>query len=261
MVIASRAFATAVFRFVLVSLLAIVLLSGTALMIAHGLAWWQAGAWNSPQYLIIGLVCGLIVGLFVAVFHLRRETRNVSFSQRDQFVAKAKTVLLEMGYALTSQRADALAFRPRFHSYLFGGGIQIALENQEAKLTGPRVSLDLFHRCLRLMNHVQRVQIYLQDHRKFTDNVLKRAELKLRLSPQQFEAVRKNVIALLEKEADVVCELNLLVQSETGLRENTLEFQVREWLEQQGIDCEIHKDLVQFVEVVHPEIETEAASH
>ncbi|MSQ93014.1 MAG: hypothetical protein EXR98_00490 [Gemmataceae bacterium] len=111
------------------------------------------------------------------------------------------------------------------------------------------------------MNHVQGVQVYLQDHRKFTDNVLKRAELRLRLNPDQLEAMRKHVSAMLEKEATVVCEPNLLGQSEQGLRENTLEFQVREWLEQQGIDCEIHKDLVQFVEVVHPDIETEAASH
>ncbi len=256
-----RAFATAAFRFMLVGLLVIVVFGGGALMIAHGLAWWQGAPWTSPQALITGLICALIGALFVAIFHLRRETRNLTYSQREQFVAKAKSALHEMGYALVYQRANSLGFRPHFHSYLFGGGIQIALDDHEAKLTGPRVSLDLFHRCLRLMNHVQRVQLYLREHRKFTDNVLKRAELKLRLSPEKFEAVRENVISLLEKEATVVCELNLLVQSENGLRENTLEFQVREWLEQQNIDCEIHKDLVQFVEVVHPELETEAASH
>jgi hypothetical protein len=182
------------------------------------------------------------------------------FSQREQFLAKAKTVLQEMGYALSSQRADALTFRPRFHSYLFGGGIYLRVENHEAELTGPKVSLEIFRRCFRLINHVQRVHLYLQEHRKFTDNVIKRVEIRLRLRPEQFEAVKKNVIELLQKEAAVVCELNLLVQSENGIRENTLEFQVREWLEQQGIETEIHKDLVQFVEVVHPELETEPAT-
>ena len=251
-----RPLVTGTFRFALVSLLAFVLLSGTTLFISVLLAWVQNGSWNSPQFLTIGMVCGLIVWLFVAAFHLRRETQSIPFSQREPFVAKAKGVLQEMGYDLSSQHAATLSFRPRFHSYLFGGGIQLALDDREAKLTGPKVSLEIFRRCFRLVNHVQRVQLYLQEHRRFTDNVIKRVELKMRLDPEQFEAVRQNVIELLQKDGDVVCELNLLVQSEQGIRENTLEFQVREWLEQQGIQCDIHKDLVQFVEVVHPELET-----
>jgi hypothetical protein len=261
MAVPSRSLAVGVFRFVLVSLLASVLLIGTTLLIAALVAWPQDERWDSPQCLYIGFVCGLIVWLFVAVFHLRRETQHMAFSQRDQFVAKAKTVLQEMGYALTTQNASALTFRPRFHSYLFGGGIHLALESQEAKLTGPKVSLEIFRRCFRLLNHVQRVQLYLQEHRKFTDNVIKRVELQLRLRPDQFEAVRANVISLLQKEAKVICELSLLVQSDKGIRENTLDFQVREWLDQNGINCDIHKDIVQFVEVVHPDVETEAAAH
>lgn len=251
-----RPLAIGIFRFFLVSMLAVVVLSGTIMLIALAAACLQDGDWSSPQNLSIGAVCALIAWLFVAAFHLRRETQHMPFSQREQFVAKAKNVLLELGYALTSQQADALTFRPRFHSYLFGGGISIALDAQEARLTGPKVSLEIFRRCFRLLNHVHRVQLYLQEHRKFTDNIIKRAELQLRLDPDQFEAVRKNVIALLEKDGDVICELNLLVQSDKGIRENTLEFDIREWLQQNGIDCDIHKDLVQFVEVVQPELET-----
>jgi hypothetical protein len=257
MTVPSRTVAIGIFRFLLVSLLTFVVLIGTTLLISWLIAWQQGGLWSNPQYLSVGMVCGMVVWLFVAVFHLRRETQSMPFSQRDQFVAKAKGVLQEMGYALSSQHADALSFRPRFHSYLFGGGIHLAVENQEAKLTGPKVSLEIFRRCFRLVNHVQRVQLYLQEHRKFTDNVIKRVELQLRLNPDQFEAVRKNIIEMLQKDADVVCELNLLVQSEKGIREDILEFQVREWLQQQGIDCTIHKDLVQFVEVLHPEDESE----
>ena len=253
--ISSPSVATGLFRFLLVSLLTLVLLVGTTLFISFLIALARDASWNSPQYLCIGLVCGLIAWLFVAVFHLRRETQTMAYSQRGQFLTKAKTVLHEMGYALTSHQANALTFRPRFHSYLFGGGIHLAVEDHQAKLTGPRVSLEIFHRCLRLLNHVQRVQLYLQEHRKFTDNVIKRVELQLRLRPEQFEAVKKNVIELLQNEGTVVCDLNVLVQSENGIRENTLEFQIREWLEQQAIPCEMHKDLVQFVEVGHPESE------
>lgn len=247
------------FRFVLVGLLASVVFIGTALLIATLLAWLWDGVWNSPRFLSIGIVCGMIFWLFVAVFHLRRETQTMPFSQREQFILKAKSVLQEMGYVLANQRTDALTFRPRFSSYLFGGGIHIALEDQEAKLYGPKVSLEFFRRCFRLLNHVQRVQVYLKDHRKVTDNIIKRVELRLRLQPEQLEGVRRNVISLLEKDADVVCELNLLVQSEQGIPENLLEFQVREWLGENDIDVDIHKDLVQFVEVVPAERQPEPA--
>jgi hypothetical protein len=256
----SHSVATGLFRFLLVSLLAIVLLIGTTLLIAYSVAWLQFDQWDSPRNLSIGLVCGIVAWLFVAVFHLRRETQSIPFSQREPFLLKANTVLQEMGYALTSRQADALTYRPRFHSYLFGGRIHLAIGNQEAKLTGPKVSLEFFRRCFRLLNHVQRVQQYLHDHRKFTDNVLKCVELQLRCEPADFEAVRQNVIEVLQKDGDVVCDLNLLVQSEKGIREDIVEFQVREWLEQRHIPCEIRKGVVQFVEAVHPELQVEAAA-
>ena len=200
----------------------------------------------------------MIFWLFVAVFHLRRETQTMPFSQRDQFAAKAKTVLGEMGYVVISQRSDTLTFRPRFHSYLFGGGIHIALEEQET-VTGPRCRLNSSAAASACSTTCSASQVYLKDHRKITDNIIKRAELRLRLTPEQFEGVRRNVIQLLEKDAEIVCELNLLVQSEQGIPEDVLEFQVREWLEKQKIEVDIHKDLVQFVEVVPAEREAETA--
>ena len=250
--------AVGTFRFVLVTLLSFFLLTGITLGFAVLAAWPQDVSLDSPQSLSIGLVCALIVGLFVAAFHLRRETLHQQFTHKDQFAAKAKSVLQEMGYALTSQSGLVLSFRPRFHSYLFGGGIQLVLENQEAELTGPKVSLEIFRRCFRLLKHVQRVQLYLQENRKFTDNLIKRVELQMRIRPDQFEAVRENIIALLQKEAGVTCELSLHVQSDTGIREIILEFEIRDWLEQNGIECDIRKDIVQFVKVAHAEIDTEA---
>src|SRR5262249_51925399 len=101
----------------------------------------------------------------------------------------------------------------------------------------------------------------LQEHRKFTENLIKRVELRLRLGPDQFEAVRKNIIEFLQQDAEVVCELNLLVQGENGIREDILEFRIREWLHREGIHCEIHKDLAHFAETVPPEFEPEAGPH
>lgn len=248
-----------VFRFVLVGLLTSVLLIGTTLLICFIISCIWGGDSSNPQLLGLATVCALIAWLFIAVFHLRPETQSMAFSQREQFVAKAKVSLSEMGYVLAGQTADTLTFQPGFRSYLFGSGIHISLLDQEAKLTGPKVALELFRRCFRMLNHVQRVQLYLQEQRKVTENVIKRVELHFRVGPEKFDIVRKNIIEVLEKEARVICEMNLLVQSDEGIRERQLEAHVRDWLERLDISMSVHKDVVQFVEVV-PERETESAN-
>jgi len=252
-----RNMATGLFRFVLVTLLVALLLIGTALVVAIVGAWMRDEDAFSPQFLSIGAVGALITWLFVAIFHLRHETQVIPYSQRKQFILKAKTVLQEMGYSLVSQHGNTLVYWPCFRSYLFGGGILIDAGEQEATITGPKFALDLFRRRFRLKNHVQRVHQYLDSHRRFTENVLKRVELHLRIEPEQFETVRSNVIKRLQKEGVVICELNILVQSDKGIQENLIEGQIRDWLEQNQIDCDIHKDVIQFVEVIESELESD----
>src|ERR1051326_8130759 len=104
----SRQLYTGGFRFVLVSLLAMVFLLGMAFLVAELLAFVQDNSWNHPTNVIIGLCCGLISWLFIAVFHLRHETQNVPISQREPFLAEAATILTEMGYALSAQLSDDL---------------------------------------------------------------------------------------------------------------------------------------------------------
>jgi hypothetical protein len=256
----SRPVYAGVFRFLLVTLLALVLLAGTIFLIASLLAYVRGEPWDRPIPFTSGLGCGLLIWLIIAIFHLRKATLRLPISQGNAFLGRAKTILREMGYAIASERPDRLIVRPRFHSFLFGGSIQITVEGHVAKLTGPTVSLDIFRRRYRLQSHVQRVQQVLQDQRKFTENLVKRVELRLRLKPEQFDRVRRNVIALLQEDGTVICELNILVQSEKGVREDTVEFQIREWLELHEIPYSIHKDLVQFTEVVHPESEAVSLS-
>jgi hypothetical protein len=50
-----------------------------------------------------------------------------------------------------------------------------------------------------------------------------------------------------------------LVQNDKGINEAILETQVRPWLEQQGIGCEIKKNVVQFIEVAQSELDTVTA--
>ena len=77
---------------------------------------------------------------------------------------------------------------------------------------------------------------------------LKRVELKMRVTPEQLAQVQANVLAALAKEADVVCEVSVLAQSDEGIRQSTIEVQVRDWLDQQGIPCELHKDFIKIAE-------------
>src|SRR5262249_16723577 len=146
------------------------------------ISWIWGSHWNDSPVMTIATVCSMITWLFVAVFHLRRETQTMPFTQREQFIAKTKTVLNEMGYVLAGQQTDGLTFRPRFNAYLFGGPIHVKLCEQEAKLNGPKMYLEIFRRGFRMVNHGQRVQYYLQDKKKFTDNVVKRVELQLWLN-------------------------------------------------------------------------------
>jgi hypothetical protein len=253
-----RPLVAGVCRILCVASLAVLLLSGATFCIATLIAAVQDGSWDHPIYLLAGLSCGLIAGLFIAVFHLRHETHKMAVSQRGLFLAEAMAILHRMGYASSSPEPNEWIFRPRFQAILFGGSIRLAIHGNSARLTGPRTSLELFRRRFRLEHHVNRVQQALQDHRKSTDNLLKRVELQMRLKPEQFEMVLDNVVALLSKGGDVVCDLHLLCQSEQGIRENVVESQIRDWLEQQGIPCDIHKDFVQFVEGAHsgPELQT-----
>lgn len=246
----SRYACVCIVRFLLVSLLAFVLLAGSMILLAYGFAYLHDSDWDRPEFLVLGMFCGLIAWWFVAIFHLKHETQSLPISQQELFLVEARSILQEMGYQMVSRQADQLTFHPSFHAFLFGGGIRLEIAGHAANISGPRVSLEIFRRRYRLQHHVQRVQQVLLDQRKITDTRLKRIEVALRLKPEQFEAVRKNIVVLLQKEGEVVCELNLLVQSDEGIREEVVEFQIREWLAQQNIPCDIHKDFVQFVEVV-----------
>jgi hypothetical protein len=63
---------------------------------------------------------------------------------------------------------------------------------------------------------------------------------------EDLDEVRTNVIEVLQETADVVCELHLLAQSDVGIPESTLEFDIKQWLMQKGIETTMHKHFVQL---------------
>jgi hypothetical protein len=139
-----------------------------------------------------------------------------------------------------------LSTRPRFHSLLFGGSVQIMVRCGQAQLTGPKVCVEMLRNRLRVQSHLGVLQQALREPHRHTETLIKRAELRLRIKPEDFDAVRANVIDVLQESADVVCDLNLLAQSDRGIPESVLEFQIAEWLAQQGIDTAMHKHFIQL---------------
>jgi hypothetical protein len=51
------------------------------------------------------------------------------------------------------------------------------------------------------------------------------------------------------------------VSSENGIRAFTLDNQIIDWLEKEGIYFEIQKDHVHLIEIEHPELEPASSSH
>jgi hypothetical protein len=236
----------AALRFFLVALFAVAVLLGTSLLCAIALSLIQGGDTITPGNLSVGLACGLIVWLFVAAFHLRKETITLPAPERDRFMQRVRHVLSQLGYEVTARGPLQLSTQPRFHALLFGGGVQVALKGPKAQVTGPKVCVELLRNRLRVDSHLDIVHQALREPQRFTETLIKRVELRLRVKPEDLAAIRTNVIEVLQTSASVVCEVHLLAQSETGIPENLLEFQIGEWLEQQGIDAKLHKHFIEL---------------
>lgn len=240
----TRSWFAASFRFALVLLFTLAVLLGTSLLCAIVAAMIRDMPVLGSGNVSVGLCCSLIVWLFVAVFHLRKETVSVPAPEPKRFLHNARVLLTEMGYAVASRDPHVLSTQPQFHSLLFGGSVQITVHCGQAQLTGPKVCVEMLRNRLRIQSHLGLLQQTLRD--RHTETLIKRAELRLRVKPEDFDAVRTNVVGVLQESADVVCEIHLLAQSDTGIPESVLEFQIAEWLAQQGIDATMHKHFIQL---------------
>jgi len=234
------------FRLVVLSLLALALLLGTGLLFAAVLSLVNDDGIVSSRNLSVGLVCGLIGWLFAAVFHLRRETVAIAVRDREHFVPTAKLLLAEMGYDVTLRNPKQLSTRPRFHSLLLGGGIEVLLDATYAHLTGPKLCVELLRHRLRVSAHLGLVQQSLREKSRITEKLVKRAELRLRIKPHLLAELQTNVVDVLMAKSDVVCEVSLLAQSERGIPESTLDFQIDRWLEQNASQVDVHKHFIQL---------------
>jgi hypothetical protein len=238
-------------RIAVMALVCVLILAGSIFLIALGVSWCRGGAVTESVNFFASLVCGLIAWLIIAAFHLRRETLRLSFPDRGPFLKQVEIILGELGYVGQGDSAAGQFYKPTFRSYLFGGRVQVAVEATQGIITGPKFCLELVRRRMRICNHLDNVHQAIQEsRRRHGERLLKRVQLSLRFSPEHWPVIQQLVLEPLDLEAEVVCDLNVLAQSDAGICENTVELQVRSWLTAQGIHCQIRKELLQREEPV-----------
>jgi len=229
-----------------------ILAAFTALVVplACGLSWYNhLSRWHGAN-LILAILCGLIAGLFCAVFHVKHETLTILFTCRHSFLETCRAGLGEMGYDVQQKNANQLVSRPTFRALLLGGRITVVVGEHQGRITGPKVFVEMLRRRLRLASHVASIEQLRRDSRiRHGDRLLKRVQISFRVTPEDWHKVGDGVLRQLVNEgADVLCEVHLMAQSEEGIRESVVEGQLRDWLKQENLSAELHKDHVSWEE-------------
>ena len=217
----------------------LVLFGGTALVLAFFLSWIQGAPFGIGANWYIGMICGLIAWMFVAVFHFRKESIQLPVNDREAFGQQVRAVLGDLGYDLAKDSPEQMQFRPAFQSHLLGGGVNVSIEGQQAKISGPKVSMEVVRNRMRFQNHLKKVAI--EERKPQAERIVKRVQLSFRVPHERWQEVGEEVVKRLAGAGDVVCQVNLSVQNEKGLSDTAVEGQVRQWLEQQGMAADIHK--------------------
>ena len=216
-----------------------VIFGGTALVIAFFLSWIQGTSFGNGANWYVGMICGLVAWLFVAVFHFRKETIQLPIQDRDAFGQQVRTILGDLGYETVNDAPDHMGFRPAFQSYLLGGGVQVTVEGPQAKISGPKVSVEAIRNRLRFQNHLQKIA--MEERKPHGERVLKRVQLSFRVPRDRWHEMGAHVLKPLAAEGDVVCQVTVSVQNEKGINDSTVEGQVRHWLDEHGMTADIHK--------------------
>jgi hypothetical protein len=204
------------------------------------------GSVTRGDNIVIGLACSLIALLFVGVFHLRKETVQLRVSDGDKFRNRMDVILQDLGYQVTTKTDKCWRTRPHFRALLFGAGITLKLEGSKARITGPRLSLELIRRRYRMASHLDKVQESINDSRsRIAETYLKRLELSVRLDSDQVKEFQEKVVDVLAKNGNLLVDMQLMLISEDGMREGLWSNEMRPWLEENHIPYEFHRDHTQ----------------
>jgi hypothetical protein len=222
------------------------------LLLAILIAYYRGTAIDDTGTVTLACCCSLIAGLFFLVFHVKHETAILPLKDRKIFLADCRAVLGDLGYEVDVLPGDRLVSRPSFRALLLGGRLHVDASGEDARLSGPKVFVEIVRGKLRLNSHLARVEKSWRDSRcRQGDRLLKRLQISLRVSPQQWGAVSQGVLAeLTAAGAQVVCQVDMMAHSDNGIRESLIDGRLREWFRRENLQANIHKDHVRWDEPV-----------
>jgi len=240
------------FRVVVLALPILAAFTTVVCCIAFALAWVRDLPVTDGGNLTLAIVCGLIAGLFFTVFHVKPVTLVVLVRNPQGFLTTCQAVLHELGYEVHLKSPTELASRPSFRAFLAGGAIEVEVAGTHGRISGPKVFVEIVCLLVRLHSHIKSYEQGLRDGRvRHGDRLLKRVQLSMRVTPEQWQELGDSVIKMLAGDgAEVVCEVHLLAQSGEGIRESMIEGPLRDWLRRAQIAVQIHKDHVRWDEPV-----------
>jgi hypothetical protein len=207
---------------------------------------------DDPVNLAVGAVCGLIAWLFIAVFHFKMETVTLVFPDRGSFTRTVTAHLNELGFLQHARTEGELVFRPTFQS-LAVGRVRVQVDGDAARVTGPKVSLERLRKRLRVACHLENASRVCDGRPRLGENILRRVQLSLRVSGEQWRGIAHEVTQVLANEgAEVLCDVNILAHSDAGLREDVVDRLVLDRLRRRSIPVVVLKEQVHAARAAEP---------
>ncbi len=117
------------------------------------------------ENLYLSLVCAVIAGLLTAMFLFGKETILLPVNQPVAFLTNARQVMEDMGYVVSGHSDNSLTTAGGFQFLFLGRGIRIQwLEtDKQARISGPKLWVDMLRRRLRVQNFLTGTELSLQD--------------------------------------------------------------------------------------------------
>ena len=136
-----------------------------------------------------------------------------------------------------------MVYKPSFTAYLAGGSVYVTECPKAVVVVGPKLFVERLRKRMKIVQHITKVEQSIHDSRlRRGQKMLRRVEINLRVSPDQWQQVHEDVIAFLARhEAEIVCEVHILAQNENGIMDDVVELGVRERLRKRNIPVEIRK--------------------
>jgi hypothetical protein len=231
-------------RILLLAVGVLILFSVTAVICALPLRWFEDRVHASAGIALLGIICGLIAWLFFALFHMRRDSLTFLNDSHETAALRLRRELEELGYEAGETSRGCTVFKPGFSAYLVGGSVRMTEQAESAVVSGPKVFIEILRKRLKVLHHLASVQQSIQETRaRQGQHLLRRVEIDLRVSAPQWQKIYDDVISVLDTpNVDLVCEVHILAQNESGILETTVESGIRERLRKLNIPAEIRKD-------------------